>query len=132
MQTIFIMVKCELGKSYEVADAAVQNDRAGLGGLFDLRPVRPDDEVLSARRPGHRPFRDGRADAARREGHLHADHLQGVFVDSGADPRSARRVHSITDSAASRLGIRATRPPARSAARPGFRSGRPVRRQRRP
>ena len=25
MQTIFIMVKCERGRAYEVADAAVQN-----------------------------------------------------------------------------------------------------------
>ncbi|MFM8680081.1 MAG: Lrp/AsnC family transcriptional regulator, partial [Alphaproteobacteria bacterium] len=25
MQTIFVMVKCELGRAYDVADAAVQN-----------------------------------------------------------------------------------------------------------
>ena len=41
MQTIFVMVKCELGKSYEVADAAVQNieqvsEVHSISGQYDL------------------------------------------------------------------------------------------------
>jgi DNA-binding Lrp family transcriptional regulator len=41
MQTIFIMVKCELGKAYEVADAAVQNvehvsEVYSTSGQYDL------------------------------------------------------------------------------------------------
>lgn len=41
MQTIFVMVKCELGKSYEVADEAVQNVEAvsevhSISGQYDL------------------------------------------------------------------------------------------------
>lgn len=41
MQTIFIMVKCELGKAYDVADAAVQNieqvsEVYSISGQYDL------------------------------------------------------------------------------------------------
>jgi DNA-binding Lrp family transcriptional regulator len=41
VQTIFVMVKCELGKSYEVADAAVQNieqvsEVHSISGQYDL------------------------------------------------------------------------------------------------
>jgi DNA-binding Lrp family transcriptional regulator len=41
MQTIFIMVKCELGKAYEVADAAVQSvehvsEVYSTSGQYDL------------------------------------------------------------------------------------------------
>ena len=41
MQTIFVMVKCELGRAYEVADAAVQNVEAvsevhSISGQYDL------------------------------------------------------------------------------------------------
>lgn len=41
MQTVFIMVKCELGRAYEVADAAVQTVEAvsevhSISGEFDL------------------------------------------------------------------------------------------------
>jgi DNA-binding Lrp family transcriptional regulator len=41
MQTIFIMVKCELGKSYDVADSAVQNieqvsEVYSISGQYDL------------------------------------------------------------------------------------------------
>jgi DNA-binding Lrp family transcriptional regulator len=41
MQTIFVMVKCELGRAYEVADAAVQNIEAvsevhSTSGQYDL------------------------------------------------------------------------------------------------
>jgi DNA-binding Lrp family transcriptional regulator len=41
MQTIFIMVKCELGRAYEVADAAVQRIEAvsevhSTSGQYDL------------------------------------------------------------------------------------------------
>src|SRR5690606_17107981 len=41
VQTIFIMVKCELGKAYEVADEAVQNieqvsEVYSISGQFDL------------------------------------------------------------------------------------------------
>ena len=41
MQTIFVMVKCELGKAYEVADAAVQSvdqvsEVHSISGQYDL------------------------------------------------------------------------------------------------
>jgi DNA-binding Lrp family transcriptional regulator len=41
MQTIFVMVKCELGRAYEVADAAIQNIEAvsevhSISGQYDL------------------------------------------------------------------------------------------------
>ena len=41
MQTIFVMVKCELGRAYEVADAAIQNVEAvsevhSISGQYDL------------------------------------------------------------------------------------------------
>jgi DNA-binding Lrp family transcriptional regulator len=41
MQTIFIMVKCELGKAYDVADAAVQSvehvsEVYSTSGQYDL------------------------------------------------------------------------------------------------
>ena len=41
MQTIFVMVKCELGKSYEVADVAVQSieqvsEVHSISGQYDL------------------------------------------------------------------------------------------------
>ena len=41
MQTIFIMVKCERGRAYEVADAAVQNveqvsEVHSISGQYDL------------------------------------------------------------------------------------------------
>ena len=40
MQTIFIMVKCELGETYKVADDAVQTDQVSevysVSGQYDL------------------------------------------------------------------------------------------------
>ena len=41
MQTIFIMVKCELGKSYQVADEAISNveqvsEVYSISGQYDL------------------------------------------------------------------------------------------------
>lgn len=41
MQTIFVMVKCELGKAYEVADEAMQTTEAvselySISGQYDL------------------------------------------------------------------------------------------------
>lgn len=41
MQTIFVMVKCELGRTYDVADAAVQQIDAvsevhSISGQYDL------------------------------------------------------------------------------------------------
>ena len=41
MQTIFVMVKCELGKAYQVADEAVQNveqvsEVHSISGQYDL------------------------------------------------------------------------------------------------
>jgi len=41
MQTIFVMVKCQLGRAYDVADAAVQNVDAvsevhSISGQYDL------------------------------------------------------------------------------------------------
>jgi DNA-binding Lrp family transcriptional regulator len=51
MQTIFVMVKCELGRAYDVADAAVQNVEAvsevhSTSGQYDLlMKFYLDDEV---------------------------------------------------------------------------------------
>jgi len=51
MQTIFVMVKCQLGRAYEVADAAVQNIDAvsevhSISGQYDLlMKVYLDDET---------------------------------------------------------------------------------------
>ena len=40
MQTIFVMVKCDLGKSYQVADEAVKLDKISevysISGQYDL------------------------------------------------------------------------------------------------
>ncbi|MEI6985968.1 MAG: Lrp/AsnC ligand binding domain-containing protein [Rhodospirillaceae bacterium] len=41
MQTIFVLVKCELGKAYDVADGAVQNidfvsEVHSISGRYDL------------------------------------------------------------------------------------------------
>ncbi len=40
MRTIFVMIKAELGKAYDVADAAVQTDRVSevhsISGQYDL------------------------------------------------------------------------------------------------
>ena len=53
MQTIFIMVKCELGKAYEVADEAVQtveqvSEVYSTSGQYDLlvKCYLPDDADL--------------------------------------------------------------------------------------
>jgi DNA-binding Lrp family transcriptional regulator len=51
MQTIFVMVKCALGRAYDVADAAVQNVEAvsevhSISGQYDLlMKFYLDDEV---------------------------------------------------------------------------------------
>ena len=51
MQTIFVMVKCELGRAYDVADAAVQRIEAisevhSTSGQYDLlMKFYLDDEV---------------------------------------------------------------------------------------
>jgi DNA-binding Lrp family transcriptional regulator len=51
MQTIFVMVKCELGRAYDVADAAVQNVDAvsevhSISGQYDLlMKFYLDDEI---------------------------------------------------------------------------------------
>jgi hypothetical protein len=39
MKTIFVMVKCDLGKAYGVADEAVLNIEQGVGGLLDLGSI---------------------------------------------------------------------------------------------
>jgi DNA-binding Lrp family transcriptional regulator len=53
MQTIFIMVKCELGKSYQVADSAVQDieqvsEVYSISGQYDLmmKCYLPDDQDI--------------------------------------------------------------------------------------
>jgi DNA-binding Lrp family transcriptional regulator len=51
MQTIFVLTKCELGRSYDVADAAVQTIPAisevySISGQYDLiMKFHLDDEV---------------------------------------------------------------------------------------
>ena len=51
MQTIFVMVKCDLGRAYDVADAAVQtveqvSEVYSISGQFDLiMKFHLDDEV---------------------------------------------------------------------------------------
>src|SRR5260370_4010161 len=54
--------------------------RGGLRSLFDLRPIRSPDEVLSRRRCRYRPLRHREAaDPAGSERHLHGHRLQGVL-----------------------------------------------------
>ncbi|MFM8799683.1 MAG: Lrp/AsnC family transcriptional regulator [Tagaea sp.] len=49
MQTIFIMVKCELGRAYEVAEAAMETEQVSevysISGQYDLhfKCYLPDD-----------------------------------------------------------------------------------------
>ncbi len=82
MQTIFVMVKCELGKAYDVADDAVAVEQVSevysTSGQYDLLMKCYLDEKTDI---GH--FVDQPdPDAAGREGHLHPDHLQGVFLST--------------------------------------------------
>ena len=72
MQTIFVMVKCELGRAYDVADAAVQTIEAvsevySISGQYDLIMKFYLDDAGRHRPVRHQPG----ADPARREGHLH-------------------------------------------------------------
>lgn len=53
MQTIFVMIKCELGRAYEVADAAVQSieqvsEVHSTSGEYDLliKCYLPDDRDI--------------------------------------------------------------------------------------
>lgn len=53
MQTIFVQVKCDLGRAYDVADAAVQNveqvsEVHSTSGQFDLmmKCYLPDDQDI--------------------------------------------------------------------------------------
>ncbi len=87
MQTIFVMVKCELGKAYEVADDAVAVEQVSevysTSGQYDLLMKCYLDEKTDI---GH--FVTSRIqDAAGREGHLHPDHLQGVFLSTALPQR---------------------------------------------
>ena len=53
MQTVFVMVKCELGRTYDVADAAVQKVDAisevhSISGQYDLMMkvyLQDDDDI---------------------------------------------------------------------------------------
>ena len=95
MQTIFVMVKCELGRAYDVADAAVQNiagepvggqasEVYSISGQYDLLlKFHLDDEVDIGRFVTTRG-----ADPARGQGHLHPDHLQGVHLTAGRTQRA--------------------------------------------
>ena len=80
MKTIFVMVKCELGKAYAVADEAVNgieqvSEVYSTSGQYDLLM-----KVYLARRDRHRPFRDrAAADVTRRQGYVYDYRLQGVF-----------------------------------------------------
>ena len=81
MQTIFVMVKCELGQAYDVADAAVQtigqvSEVYSISGQYDLIMKFHLDDAVDIGRfvttevqtlPG-------------REGQLHPDHLQGLHL----------------------------------------------------
>ena len=80
MKTIFVMMKCELGKAYKVAEEAVEtveqvSEVYSVSGQYDLLM-----KCYVCRRHGHRPFRRREAaDAARRQGHLHHHGLQGLL-----------------------------------------------------
>ena len=54
MQTIFIMVKCELGRAYEVAEAAMETDQVSevysISGQYDLHLKCYLDDAAD---PGH-------------------------------------------------------------------------------
>jgi hypothetical protein len=68
MQTIFVMVKCELGKAYDVADDACNVEQ--VSEVYSTSgPVRPSDEVLSRREDRYPSLRHQQnPDALRREG----------------------------------------------------------------
>ena len=83
MQTIFIMVKCERGRAYEVADAAVQNveqvsEVHSISGQYDLLMKVYLDDQTDIGRLRHQ----SRADAGRSAGHVHPDRIQGVHLRS--------------------------------------------------
>ena len=78
MVPFFVQIKCQLGKSYEVAnklaDAEIASEIYSTAGDFDLLVkfyVDAGDR--------HRPFRQREgADHSRHPGHPHHHHLQGV------------------------------------------------------
>ena len=80
MQTIFVMVKCELGKAYEVAEEAMSVEHVSevysTSGQYDLLMKCYLDEKTDI---GHF-VTEPDPDADRREGHLHDHHLQGVLL----------------------------------------------------
>ena len=81
MQTIFIMVKCELGKTYDVADELVQSveqvsEVHSISGQYDLlvKCYLPQEMDI-----GH--FVASQIQRVRgHQGHLHDHHVQGVYV----------------------------------------------------
>ena len=80
MQTIFVMVKCELGKAYEVAEEALSVESVSevysTSGQYDLLMKCYLDEKTDI---GH--FVTSKIQTlAGREGHLHDHHLQGVLL----------------------------------------------------
>jgi Lrp/AsnC ligand binding domain len=85
VKTIFIMVKCELGKAYAVADAAVSSieqvsEVYSTSGKYDLLM-----KVVSAGHGRHRAFRHGTAtDAGWRQGHVYDHRVQGVSHGFGS------------------------------------------------
>ena len=78
MVPFFVQIKCQLGKSYEVAnrlaDAEIASEIYSTAGDFDLL-VKFYVEQGHRYRAFHRP--EG-ADRAGRAGHAHHHHLQGV------------------------------------------------------
>ena len=82
MQTIFIQVKCELGQSYTVANAASEVESVSevysTSGHYDLmmKCYLQDDEDV-----GHF-VNERHPDPGRDPGHLHDHHIQSIRVSS--------------------------------------------------
>ena len=110
MKTIFVMVKCELGKAYEVADAAVGeieqvSEVYSTSGQFDLlmKCYLPDSTDI-----GH--FVTERLQSpARRQGHVHDHRLQGVFTRYSDVNPVQRRITAAGTGRSSGLSFRVSR-----------------------
>ena len=81
MKTIFVMVKCDLGKAYAVADEAVLNleqvsEVYSTSGQYDLLM-----KCYLAGDRRYRPVRDrAAADPPRRQGHFYDHRIQGILA----------------------------------------------------
>ena len=112
MVPFFVQIKCQLGKSYEVAnrlaDAEIASEIYSTAGEFDLLV-----KFYVEDKDRYRPLRQREgADHSRHPGHPHDHHLQGVLSGASRLPgellRSpVRRALGARACAAARAGARA-------------------------